>query len=200
MRYSTGPAGDTYPERRLATMRVAGAPVADAPWPRSLGPLPRFETARVRAVRHLKFSENAAGTKFFINGRQFDARRVNEIVKLGTDEEWVIRNVSHEQHPFNIHVNDFQVISINGKPYRARGLQDTVPLPVGGVVRIRMRFRNFLGAYVYHCHILAHEDAGMMGVVDVTRSGRRASAATKRALATMGRAMGMTAHAGHQRR
>ena len=200
LRYSTGPAGDTYPERRLATMRVAGAPVADAPWPRSLGPLPRFETARVRAVRHLKFSENAAGTKFFINGRQFDARRVNEIVKLGTDEEWVIRNVSREQHPFHIHVNDFQVISINGKPYRARGLQDTVPLPVGGVVRIRMRFRNFLGAYVYHCHILAHEDAGMMGVVDVTRSGRRASAATKRALATMGRAMGMTAHAGHQRR
>jgi hypothetical protein len=60
-----------------------------------------------------------------------------------------------------------------------------------------MRFRNFLGAYVYHCHILAHEDAGMMGVLDVTRSGRGPSAATLRALAAGRRAMGMTAHSGH---
>jgi hypothetical protein len=56
-----------------------------------------------------------------------------------------------------------------------------------------MRFRNFLGAYVYHCHILAHEDAGMMGVVDVTRSGRRPSARTLRALAAMRETMEMPA-------
>ncbi len=193
LRYSTGPGGDTYPERRLATVRVAGVPIPDVPWPRSLGQLPRLQHARVRRVRHLKFSENAAGTKFFINGRQFDASRVNEVVKLGTTEEWVIRNGSREQHPFHIHVNDFQVMSINGRPHRASGLQDTVPLPVGGVVRIRMRFRNFLGAYVYHCHILAHEDAGMMGVLDVTRGGRRPSARTLHALADMHRTMGMAA-------
>ena len=132
-----------------------------------------FSDDRVRRVRHLTFSENDAGTKFFINGHQFDSTRVDQVVKLGTTEEWVIRNVTREQHPFHIHVNDFQVMSINGKPYRARSLQDTVPLPVGGVVRIRMRFRDFLGTYVYHCHILAHEDDGMMGVVDVTRTGRR---------------------------
>jgi suppressor of ftsI len=197
LRYSTGPAGDTYPERGLATVRVAGEPAADVPWPRSMGPLPQLERDRVRRVRHVKFSENAAGTKFFINGRQFDSTRVNEVVKLGTTEEWVIRNTAREQHPFHIHVNDFQVMAIDGKPYRARGLQDTVALPVGGVVRIRMRFRNFLGAYVYHCHILAHEDAGMMGVLDVTRSGRGPSAATLRALAGMARAMRMTAHTGH---
>jgi suppressor of ftsI len=189
LRFSTGPAGDTYPDRRLATVRVAGAPVAGTRWPRSLGPLPGLQHARVRRVRHLTFSENAGGTKFLINGRQFNSTRVNEVAQLGTTEEWVIRNTSHEQHPFHIHVNDFQVMSIDGKPYRARGLQDTVPLPVGGVVRIRMRFRDFLGAYVYHCHILAHEDAGMMGVVDVTRTGRRPSARTLRALATMRRAM-----------
>jgi suppressor of ftsI len=178
--YSTGPAGDDYPERRLATVRVAGAPAADVPWPRSMGPLPRLERDRVRRVRHLTFSENAAGTVFLINGRQFDATRIDEVVKLGTTEEWVIRNVSREQHPFHIHVNDFQLMSINGKPYRARSLQDTVPLPVGGEVRIRMRFRNFLGVYAYHCHILAHEDGGMMGLVDVTRTGRRPSGHTLR--------------------
>jgi len=197
LRFSTGPSGDTYPERRLATVRVAGAPLADVPWPRSLGPLPRYQRDRVRRVRHLIFNENAAGTKFFINGRQFDSTRINEVVKLGSTEEWVIRNAAHEQHPFHIHVNDFQVISIDGKPYRARGLQDTVPLPVKGTVRIRMRFRNFLGPYVYHCHILAHEDAGMMGIVDVTRSGRRPSGRTLRALRAMREAMGMTAHSHH---
>jgi suppressor of ftsI len=194
LRYNTGPTGDTYPERRLATVRVAGNPAADVQRPRSLGPLPRFQHDRVRRVRYLTFSENAAGTKFFINGRQFDSTRINEVVKLGTNEEWVIRNVAREQHPFHIHVNDFQVISIDGKPYRARSLQDTVPLPAGGVVRIRMRFRNFLGAYVYHCHILAHEDAGMMGIVDVTRTGRRPSRRTLRALRDMRGTMQMAAH------
>ena len=197
LRYSTGPAGDTYPERRLATVRVAGAPVADVRWPRSLGSLPRLQRDRVRRVRHLTFSENAAGTKFFINGRQFDSTRINQVVKLGTTEEWVIRNVAREQHPFHIHVNDFQVLSVDGKPYQARSLQDIVPLPVRGVVRIRMRFRNFLGAYVYHCHILAHEDAGMMGIVDVTRTGRRPSRRTLRALRDMRHTMGMAPHEDH---
>ena len=117
--------------------------------------------------------------------------------KLGTTEEWVIRNVAREQHPFHIHVNDFQVLSVDGKPYQARSLQDIVPLPVRGVVRIRMRFRNFLGAYVYHCHILAHEDAGMMGIVDVTRTGRRPSRRTLRALRDMRHTMGMAPHEDH---
>jgi FtsP/CotA-like multicopper oxidase with cupredoxin domain len=193
LRYSTGPAGDTYPERRLATVRVAGDGVPEVRLPRSLGPLPRLQRDRVRRVRHLTFSENAAGTKFFIDGRRFDSRRIDEVVKLGTTEEWVIRNVAREQHPFHIHVNDFQVMSINGRPYRAHSLQDTLPLPVGGVVRIRMRFRTFLGAYVYHCHILAHEDAGMMGIVDVTRTGRRPAGRTLEALRDMRRAMAMPA-------
>ncbi len=75
-------------------------------------------------------------------------------------------------------------MSINGEPYEARGLQDTIPLPVRGVVRIRMRFRDFTGDYVYHCHILDHEDTGMMGIVDVTRTGRRPSDALFEPFAT----------------
>ena len=82
----------------------------------------------------------------------------------------MIRNVSDEQHPFHIHVNDFEVISINGRPYDARSLQDTVPLPVHGKVVIRQRFAQFTGKFVYHCHILAHEDHGMMGVIKVSGS------------------------------
>ena len=82
----------------------------------------------------------------------------------------MIRNVSDELHPFHIHVNDFEVISINGRPYDARSLQDTVPLPVHGKVVIRQRFARFTGKFVYHCHILAHEDHGMMGVIKVSGS------------------------------
>ena len=92
---------------------------------------------------------------------------MNERVTLGTLEEWTVRNTSKELHPFHIHVNDFQVISVNGRPYDAHGWQDTVPLPIGGEVVMRMQFNDFTGKYVFHCHILAHEDNGMMAVVDV---------------------------------
>jgi suppressor of ftsI len=189
LRMSTGPAGDDYPERELLTVRASGPAAPAVAWPRSLGPLPRLDHAHVDRVRHLTFTEQQTKNAFLINGRRFDATRVDQVVRLGATEEWVLRNASRELHPFHIHVNDFQVVSINGRPYSARGLQDIVPLPVGGTVRIRLRFRDFTGAFVYHCHILAHEDAGMMGIVDVTRTGRRPSERTLRALAEMRAAM-----------
>src|SRR5215207_5123794 len=197
LRYRNGPAGDHYPERELVTVHVAGTPVAGVSWPRSIGPLPQLQRERIRRVRHLTFSENDPKERYFINGRRFDATRVNEVVKLGSTEEWVIRNATGEQHPFHLHVDDFQVISINGKPYRARSLRDTVILPAHGVVRIRIRFRDFLGATVYHCHITAHEDGGMMGIVDVTRAGRRPSGRTLRDLRNMRKAMTTADHRSH---
>jgi FtsP/CotA-like multicopper oxidase with cupredoxin domain len=137
-----------------------------------MGPWPDLQHADIRRVRHLTFGEDEPTGRYFINGRQFMADRVNQVAKLGSTEEWVIRNATGEQHPFHIHVNAFQVVSVNGRPSGARGLQDTVILPAHGVVRIRMRFRDFVGATVYHCHIAAHEDAGMMGILDITRTGR----------------------------
>ncbi len=64
-------------------------------------------------------------------------------------------------------MNDFQVMSVNGKPYDATGRQDTVVLPIGGEVVIRIPFQDFDGRFVFHCHILFHEDHGMMAIVDV---------------------------------
>jgi FtsP/CotA-like multicopper oxidase with cupredoxin domain len=188
LRYSTGPAGDDYPARRLATFVVNGSPVADVAWPTTLGPVSPLATDHVDRTRHLVFSENTRTNQFFINGRQFDAQHVNYVAKLGTTEEWVIRNTSREEHPFHIHVNDFEVMSVNGQPYDARSEQDVVPLPSRGVVRIRMHFKRFVGATVFHCHILAHEDGGMMGIIDITRSGRP-SDATARSLRAMNAAM-----------
>jgi suppressor of ftsI len=91
-------------------------------------------------------------------------------------EEWTLRNVSTEDHPFHIHVNDFQVMRVNGRPYRARGLQDVVVLPKrGGTVVIRNLFDRFTGHYVFHCHILNHEDHGQMKTVQVIRRGQKPS-------------------------
>jgi suppressor of ftsI len=167
LKMNTGPAGDKYPARVLATVRPDRPALEPAELPLSLGPLPDLQNAKVDRRRTLVFSENTKTNQFFINGRQFNHNRVDQRVKRGAVEQWTIRNVSRERHPFHIHVNDFQVISVNGRPYHAPSLADTVPLPVGGPVVIRMRFLNFTGEYVYHCHILAHEDHGMMGTVVV---------------------------------
>lgn len=114
----------------------------------------------------MTFSENNKN-QFFINGKEFDANRVDVQPKLGTVEEWTLVNTSSEQHPFHNHVNDFQVISVDGVLVTAPGLQDTVALSPGKNVVIRMRFADFTGKFVFHCHILNHEDNGMMAVVEV---------------------------------
>jgi len=113
------------------------------------------------------FSEDPQTDLYYINGRAFDHNRVDVTAQFGTVEEWTIRNVSQEEHPFHIHQGGFQVMSVNGVPYNARGQQDTVMLPVGGDVVMRKPFRDFTGKFVYHCHILNHEDAGMMAVIEV---------------------------------
>ena len=112
------------------------------------------------------------GFKAEINGETFHPDRVNVRPKLGTVEQWTLVNHSDEDHPFHIHVNDFQVMSVNGKPYDAQGLQDVVIIPSnGGKVVIRNPFLDFTGEFVFHCHILGHEDAGMMQTVKVVRGG-----------------------------
>ena len=83
--YTTGPAGDTYPARALATFNVGGTTVAPIPMPRSMGALPDLEHDAIAVHRNVVFSENA--TDFFINGKVFDPNRVTFSPKLGTTEE-----------------------------------------------------------------------------------------------------------------
>ena len=70
-------------------------------------------------------------------------------------------------HPFHLHVNHFQVISRNGKPEPYPAWRDTVLVRQGETVRIRIRFRDFTGKTVYHCHIIDHEDLGMMANLEI---------------------------------
>jgi suppressor of ftsI len=102
-----------------------------------------------------------------INGRPFDPDRVDIQVKLGTTEEWIVSNTSIEEHPFHIHINPFQVTAINGNPVPLTGYLDTQTIPIGGSFTMRTQFKDFVGKFVIHCHILGHEDAGMMAVVEV---------------------------------
>lgn len=175
--YSTGTTGDNYPERVLATFKVAGEKATPVEMPTTMGELPTDQSPSmnndtIAARRTMVFSENTTAGTFFINGKQFSNGAPLVTAKLGTNEEWTLKNVTEEEHPFHIHVNDFQIMSINGKPYDAVSLQDTVPLPAGGEVVIRMRFLDYVGKYVFHCHILAHEDGGMMAAIAVTEDGK----------------------------
>ena len=70
-------------------------------------------------------------------------------------------------HPFHLHTYPFQVISRNGRPEPFRAWKDTVNLRKNDVVRIAVPLTDFTGITVYHCHVLEHEDRGMMGVLEV---------------------------------
>jgi len=107
------------------------------------------------------------GMSFTFNGETFNPNKVNQSVKLNTVEDWIITNTSHMAHPFHIHAWAFQVID-RGDGKADPGWRDTVAVPVGSKVKIRINFADFGGKSVYHCHILDHEDTGMMGIVQVS--------------------------------
>lgn len=108
-------------------------------------------------------------TNFFINGLKFDMETVNFSVQQGKTEIWTLTNQTMMAHPFHVHGNSFYILSVNGTapPANMRGKKDVVTVPpMGGQVKIIMRFDDFHDSempYMYHCHILSHEDTGMMG-------------------------------------
>ena len=155
------------PDELLATMVIEGDAVEPAPLPTSLVPFEDLRGIPVDNIRITEFEEPGAPLYLAIDGKHWDPERIDQTVKLGALEEWVIRNTSTHWHPFHIHVNDFQIISVDGIPYPSRGWQDTVALAPNSETVIRMRFDDFDGKFVYHCHILSHEDFGMMANVEV---------------------------------
>jgi FtsP/CotA-like multicopper oxidase with cupredoxin domain len=104
---------------------------------------------------------------FTFDGKPFDPKRVDQNVKFNTTEEWTLINPSSMDHPFHLHAWPFQV-SNDGSGKYLDGWHDTVNLPSGKTVKIRIPFVDISGTTVYHCHILDHEDAGMMGIVKVS--------------------------------
>jgi FtsP/CotA-like multicopper oxidase with cupredoxin domain len=194
----TGQGGENDPNRALAAVVAADdAPEPGARLPASGSPLPPparpwlGSVAPVR-VRRLYFSErlqnpgdpNSATTFYLtVDGQTpapFDpASRVpNIVVRQGDVEDWIIENRSSELHDFHIHQLHFLLLDWNGVRVNETFLRDTVNVPYYNgralrypSVRLRMDFRdpNIVGTFPYHCHLLEHEDGGMMGLIQVLR-------------------------------
>ena len=163
---------DTWPRRDIATVVVEGAPWTGASDP-GVDSSWTAEDLRSAAVpddrkRTLVFGVNenvAEGEfgRFTINGRAYDPSFIEWTSTLNTVEEWHLVNETEQDHPFHVHVNPVQVTRVNGTPVGFHGHQDIVIIPRFGSVTVRTRFTDFAGSpLLIHCHILDHEDMGMM--------------------------------------
>ena len=106
----------------------------------------------------------------------------NIIAQQGDVEDWIVENRSQELHAFHIHQLHFLLVEWNGVPVDEPFLRDTINVAYWDgkskqypSVKLRMDFRdpNIVGTFVYHCHLLEHEDGGMMGVIRVVPKGSR---------------------------
>jgi FtsP/CotA-like multicopper oxidase with cupredoxin domain len=166
-------------DEEIGYLRVEGAAVTpQTPIPTGF-PVsfshPDIEESEVTNRRKVLFSvidEPGGGVAFAINNRQFEPGRVDQSIELGAVEEWVLENDSDDYHPFHIHVNPFQVVETSDQMIPPGTWMDTVLIPpqrfgVPGRVVMRTRIRRFIGQFVLHCHILGHEDRGMMQLVEI---------------------------------
>jgi FtsP/CotA-like multicopper oxidase with cupredoxin domain len=187
----TGPAGAPHPLRALATVVAQSGTAAAAA---RLGPvrttvrLTRF--AQVAALppdgqRMLYFSETPATGEYYITvqGQAPVAYQMGAapsiVLHQGTTEDWIVENRTLEDHVFHIHQTRFQTLAVNGTAVSDPALRDTIGVPHWSgsgpypSVKLRVDFRspNIVGTFVYHCHILWHEDLGMMAAIQVLPSG-----------------------------
>ena len=191
--FDTGPIGPPNPTKELAEIVAT----ANAQEPPAFGGgntirKPRAPTsadmplkARVTARRAMYFAEAAAGTngptEFFLTlegqkPKMFTMSSPPAVVtKVGAVEDWTIANHAGEVHTFHIHQIHFLFLEVNGKKLTNPEWRDTVIVPAwDGVgpyptVKLRMDFRDprIAGTFVFHCHILDHEDGGMMAKIQV---------------------------------
>ncbi len=192
----TGPGGENDPNRMLAKIVAsANAPEPRSTLKQLTEPLPPptetwlGDVQPVR-VRHLYFSEKlidpnapTSAVEFYLTvdgqeAKMFDmgSETPNIVARQGTVEDWIIENRSQEVHAFHIHQLHFLLLDYMGRQVNEDFLRDTVNVPYYDgralaypSVRLRMDFRdpNTVGTFVYHCHLLEHEDKGMMGSIRV---------------------------------
>ncbi|HUO24559.1 MAG TPA: multicopper oxidase domain-containing protein [Candidatus Aquilonibacter sp.] len=192
----TGPAGENDPTRPLATIVASSeAPETGSRLPLSPPVLASQHSTPLKDItpvreRRLYFSEKPQDPKnpnsptvFYltVEGKiptPFDpnAAEPDIVVRQGDVEDWIIENRSQELHDFHIHQLHFQLLEWNGVPVDEPYLRDTINVAywdghsrVYPTVKLRMDFRdpNIVGTFVYHCHLLEHEDGGMMGTIRV---------------------------------
>lgn len=172
---------NTFPQQDLVTLRVGGARAKSRPVPRKLKPFPDLSKSKVAIRRRwsIAFSPNNAPVfQGLINGKAFDPDRIDTVAKLGAVEEWTFFNQTTQDHPMHVHTNDFQVVAVNGKRRRPSVPIDNAILPREGSLTIRFKPLTYTGVAVFHCHILFHEDSGMMATIRFAK-GAKASATVR---------------------
>jgi FtsP/CotA-like multicopper oxidase with cupredoxin domain len=213
----TGPGGENDPNRALATVVASpNAPEPRSSLQRTPEPLPPPSEAWLGdvppvRVRHLYFSEKladpndpASAIEFYLTvdgqtPKMFDMNSdiPNIVAEQGTVEDWIIENRSSELHAFHIHQLHFLLLQYMGHDVRENFLRDTVNVPyLSGrtlsypSIRVRMDFRdpNTIGMFPYHCHLLEHEDKGMMGTIRVVPPASKQSSAPDATAADRSRA------------
>src|SRR5207302_5204877 len=170
-----------WPARVLATLVSEGEPALPPEIPSVLTPPANYFTdlrnEQVAVTRTALFG--AGHFSFTITGQGFDPGTVVFQPQLNTVEEWLLSNNTLLSHPFHLHQDSFQVTALNGVPVDKENFQDTVNIPPrqgeqNGSVTIRIKFSDFTGRFVFHCHVTLHEDLGMMAVVEVVAGGASA--------------------------
>jgi len=164
---------ETFP---IIELRAAQLEATDLSLPERLIQVPNWTPAQ--AVRTRKFTLDMSMMGMMgrrttdglmgINGHSMSKSRIDLRVQLGSIEIWEITNETPLAHTFHIHGIQFRVLDRDGAPppSNEQGLKDTVLVDSGSAVRIIAEFVDFADPehpYMYHCHILEHEDAGMMG-------------------------------------
>jgi FtsP/CotA-like multicopper oxidase with cupredoxin domain len=132
--------------------------------PPALRPLPVIgEPTLTRA-----FNFDKTDGHWTINGLRFDPARVDALPVLGTTEKWVFHNPTGAPHTVHLHGIDQQCVSRNGGacfPYET--MKETWLLEAGETIEVKLKFTDFTGRYVFHCHMIEHEDDGMMSQFEV---------------------------------
>lgn len=141
--------------------------------PTSLVPIERWDAADATTTRSFVLD----GTS--INDQTMDLRRIDQTVTVGETEIWNVLNDMPRPHNFHVHGVQFQVAEVDGAapPAELAGWKDTIYLEPGVSYRLLLRFEDYADTdapLMYHCHLLRHEDAGMMGQFVVVRPGESA--------------------------
>ncbi len=169
------------PALPMANFVVSGNPVTMS-IPKKL-PVPTreypvIEDKDIVNKRTFKFDQGARtdllmGFGFTINGNLYQMDAVPTAVRVGTCEEWRFENTTEDAHPIHLHENSFQLTAVNDKPNDPMEIWDTFIIPpkvgnINGSITFRVRFVQWYGKTVFHCHILPHEDTGMMQNIMMT--------------------------------
>jgi FtsP/CotA-like multicopper oxidase with cupredoxin domain len=158
-------------------LEVRAAPRLDAApaVPARLAEVPDFDEGSVATTRTFELNDS-----FEINGDAMDAARIDETVTVGTIERWMVENDTAVPHSFHVHDVQFRIASIDdaAPPPELAGWKDTIFTEPERTYELLMRFDDYADPatpYMYHCHLLWHEDQGMMGQFAVVSPGQRAT-------------------------